>query len=215
MKKIAILILITISSLSCNKPDKKIDYANVLENCFTNTEIEILNEACTLFESQLSENYPNDSIGIKYKRFLKDIGSLNEPTDLIKNSPKTILTKLRNSSVFDKIWIKYSETYYEDNSHEIQVVTNLKNTENETEYNPKDFYITSPKGEYLECLIKNQKNKYINEYLMSLKEIGDISPHILAQGLANSMKDNDYNNKTVRLIIAMNLFYELELNITE
>ena len=215
MKKIALLILITISSLSCNKSATKIDYANVLENCFSNTEIEILNEACTVFETQLSENYPNNPIGIKYKQFLADIGSLKEPDTLIKNTPKTILTKLKNSSAFDKIWIKYSETYYEDDSYEIQEVTNLKNTGNETEYNIKDFYITSPKGAYLECLLKNQNNKYINQYLLSLKEIGDISPHILAKGLANSLGDTDYNDKTVRLIIAMNLFYELELNLME
>ena len=212
MKKVANLIFITISSLSCNKNDKNIDYANVLENCFSNTEIKILNEACTLFEYQLSENYPNDPMGIKYKQYLKNIGSLKEPSTLKKNTPKTILTKLKNSSVFDKIWIKYSESYYEDNSHEIQEKINLKNSENETEYNPKDFYIINPKGEYLKCLISNQENKYINEYLMSLKDIGEISPNILAQGLLNSMKDTDYNDKTVRLVIALNLFYELELN---
>jgi len=215
MKKIIILILITISSLSCNKPDKKIDYANILQTCFSNSEIEILNEVCTLFESQLTEHYPKETVGLKYKQFLKDIGSLNEPSALIKDTPKTVLTKLRNSSVFDKIWAKYSETYYEDDSHEIQVITNSENTENKTEYNPKDFYITNPKGEYLECLINNQKNEYVNEYLMSVKNIGDISPHILAQGLSNSMKDNDYDDKAVRLIIALNLFYELELNITD
>ena len=215
MKKIAFLILITISSLSCNKTEKMTDYANILDNCFSNNEIEILNEACTLFESKLTDYYPKETIGIKYKRFLKDIASLNEPSTLIKDIPKTTLTKLRNSSLFDKIWIKYSETYYEDDSHEIQVIANLENTENKTEYEPKDFYITNPKGEYLECLIKNQKNKYVNEYLMTLKDIGDISPHILAQGLSNTMKDTDYDDKTVRLIIALNLFYELEFNITD
>ncbi len=212
MKKIAILFLITMLSISCNKTDKKIDYANVLENCFSTTEIEILNEACALFESQLSENYPNEPMGIKYKQFLNDIGSINAPIALLKNTPKTIVTELKNSSAFDKIWIKYSDTYYEDDSHEIQVETNLKNTENETEFTPKDFYITNPKGAYLECLISNQKNNYVNEYLTSLKEIGDISPTILAQGLVSAMEDNDYNDKTVRLIIAINLFYELELN---
>jgi hypothetical protein len=215
MKKIVLILLVTITSLSCNKLDKKIDYANVLDNCFSNTEIEILNEACTQFEFQLSENYPNNPIGLKYKQFLKDIGSLNQPNDLIKSTPKTILTKLKNSSVFDKIWIKYSDSYYEDDSHEIQVITNSENTENKTEYNSKDFYITNPKGEYLECLLSNQENKYVNEYLNALKEIGNISSQILAQGLLDSMKDKDYDDKAVRLIIAMNLFYELQLNLTE
>ena len=212
MRKIAILFLIIMLSISCNKLDKKIDYANILENCFLTAEIELLNEACASFESQLSENYPNEPMGIKYKQFLNDIGSINAPIALLKNTPKTIVTKLKNSSAFDKIWIQYSETYYEDDSYEIQVETNLKNTENETEYTPKDFYITNPKGIYLDCLISNQKNKYINEYLTFLKEIGDISPTILAQGLANTMEDDDYNDKTVRLVIAINLFYELELN---
>ncbi|UMB61093.1 hypothetical protein MHL31_02560 [Lutibacter sp. A80] len=215
MKKIATLILITIVSISCNKPQNKIDYATILKSCFSNTEIEILNEACVVFEAQLSESYPNDAMGIKYKQFLNDIGTSNASSTLTKNTPKPFLTKLKNSSVFDKIWIKYSETYYEDGSFETQEQTNLNNSKNKNEYNPKDFYITNPKGAYLECLIKNQENKYVNEYLMTLRDIGAINPTILAKGLANSMKDNDYNDKTVRLIIAMNLFYELELNITE
>lgn len=213
MKKIAFLFLITISS--CNNPDNQIDYANILESCFSTSEIDILNEACAKFETQLSENYPKESMGLKYKRFLKDIGSLNEPADLIKDTPKTIVTKLRNSSLFDEIWIQYSEVYYEDDSYETQAITNNENTEKNRDYNPKDFYITNPKGAYLECLLIQQKNEHVNEYLMAVRDIGNISPQILALGLSNAMKDRDYDDKTVRLIIALNLFYELELNITD
>lgn len=215
MKKIAILLLIGISSLCCNKPAQNIDYANVLDSCFSKSEIDILNEACANFESQLSETYPNEALGMKYKNFLRDIGSLNEPVALINNAPKAMLSELKNSSVFDKIWIPYSEVYYEDDSYEVQVMTNNERSENDSDYNPKDFYITNPKGAYLECLIQNQKNKYVNEYLMAVRDIGDVSPHILALGLSNSMKDSDYDDKTVRLIIALNLFYELELIITD
>ncbi|WP_456424124.1 hypothetical protein [Lutibacter sp.] len=213
--KLLIMAMVVITLFSCNKADQKIDYANILENCFSNTEIEILNKACTLFESQLIKNYPKESIEIKYKRFLKDISSSHKPPALMKNIPNTFLTKLRNSTVFEEIWIKYSETYYEDDSFETQAKTNSENTENKTKYASKDFYIINPKGKYVECLIKNQKNKYINEYLLAIKNVGTINSNILAQGLLDSMKDNDYNNKTVRLVIAMNLFYELELNSTE
>lgn len=215
MKKIAIVILITISSVSCNNNSKKIDYGNILNNCFSENEIAILNEVCSLFEAKLTENYPKEPIAIKYKLYLKDISELNEPTGFIKNSSNTLLDKLKNSSVFDKIWIKYSAKYYEDDSYEIQVITNFKNTENDTEEIPKDFYITNPKGAYIECLLKNQKNIFIEEYLLAIKDIGEISPQILAQGLFESLTEADYDDKAVRLIIALNLFYEMELNISE
>ncbi|PCI02546.1 MAG: hypothetical protein COB81_05155 [Flavobacteriaceae bacterium] len=215
MKKIAILILITITSLSCNKTDKKIEYTNNLKNCFSENEIEILNEACTLFESKLNEHYPKESIGIKYKLYLKDISSLNEPIDLMRNSPNDFSVKLRNSSVFDKIWVKYSEIYYEDDSQEVQAITNSSHMENKTDYEPKDFYVINPKGAYFDCLINNQKNEYINEYLIAIRDILDISPNILASGFYESIPDKDYDDKTVRLIIAMNLYYEIQLMIND
>ena len=248
MKKIAILILISITSLSCKTEKKekefidspiyndtdvviidslsfikdktnpqtiKFDYANILENCFSITEIDILNEACALFESKLIEHYPKEPIGIAYKLYLKDISELNEPTGFIKNSPNNLLDTLRNSSVFDKIWAKYSTTYYEDDSYEIQAKTNLENTKNDTAKTPKDFYIINPKGAYVDCLLKNQKNIFIEEYLLAVRDIGEISPQILAQGLLESISDVDYDDKSVRLIIAINLFYELEFNISE
>lgn len=215
MKKIAILILISITSLSCNNNSKKIDYGNILKNCFLEQEIALLNEACSQFESKLIEHYPKEPIGIAYKLYLKDISELNEPIGFIKNPSNNLLGKLKKSSAFDKIWAKYSETYYEDDSYEIQAKTNMKNTENETEKTPKDFYITNPKGAYVDCLLKNQKNIFINEYLLAVKNIGEISPQILAQGLLNEMTDADYDDKTVRLIIAINLFYEQEFNISE
>ncbi|MEX1382505.1 hypothetical protein [Lutibacter sp.] len=215
MKKIAILILISITSLSCNNTNKKIDYGNILNNCFSENEIAILNETCTQFESNLSELYPKEPIGIKYKLYLKDISELNEPTGFVKNSPNNLLDKLKNSSVFDKIWTKYSAAYYEDDSYEIQAKTNLENTEIDTAEIPKDFYITNPKGAYVDCLLKNQKNIFIEEYLLAVRDIGEISPQILAQGLLESMTESDYDDKPVRLIIAINLFYEQEFNTSE
>jgi hypothetical protein len=209
MKKIALILLIAFTS--CSQTDKKIDYANSLENCLTKNDIQILNESCELFESKLNSIYPDEPLGMKYKLYLKDIGSLKNPID----SPNDFLIKLKKSDVFNKIWIKYSELYYEDDSEQIQILTNSDNNETESDYEPKDFYVLNPKGEYFDCLINNQKNKHINEYLVAIRDILDISPSILANGLFESMLDKDYDDKTVRLIIALHLYYEIQFMIND
>jgi hypothetical protein len=43
----------------------------------------------------------------------------------------------------------------------------------------------------------------------------DISPSILANGLFESMLDKDYDDKTVRLIIALHLYYEIQFMIND
>jgi len=203
MKKIVLILLITITSLSCNKSEKKIDYANILENCFPENDIEILNEACTLFESNLNEHYQNKPIGIEYKLYLKEFSSNDKQVDVIKKPTKQFLNKLKNSNMFNEIWTTFAETYYEDaRKHQQKSENNL--------------FVINPNGKYLKCLINNQKNKCLNEYLMTIKKFS-IEKYIMTQsiasaGLSKSMLDKDYDDKTVRLIIAMNFYYEFELN---
>jgi len=203
MKKIAILIFITITSLGCSQTDYKIDYAAILNSCFSENEIEILNEACTLFETNLMEHYESESKSNNYKLYLKEFKSHDKQVGEIKKPTKEILDKLKNSNVFNEIWTTFSETYYEDDRK-----NQPKSKDN--------LYVINPKGKYLKCLIDNQKNETINEFLMTIEKFSKekyiMTQTVLAKGLSESLKAEDYEDKAVRFIIALNFYYQLEFN---
>ena len=209
MKKI-LLLIISIIFLSCKSESQvQINYANLLNDCLTQNDIKILNKGCGLFEKELLKNYNNEKVGLSYKKFLNDFQTMQLPKEMFQNKETTeFLSDLKKSDLFNKIWEKYEENVYE----EIEIVTANENENIEPE---KDFYQINGDGEYLSCLMTNCENPNLMEFLESIKEIPDISPGILAGALTNELNEKEFDKGIMRLIIAIDFFYELKLNLSE
>ena len=217
MKKILILTILFITMISCSEnQNDKVDYANELTGCLSINDIRIINEACKLFEEKLKKEYREGNLTLKYKNYLKDINTLNVSENFInKNTPNQFIDKFKLSDTFKKIWLKNSESYDKEETQEIAIEVVGEDNNQIENYEEIDYYRVNPNGEYLNCLLKTNQNKYISEYLKNLKEFWDVSPHILAGGLCNTMTEKEFGNKILRLIIAINFYYELKMLIDE
>ena len=210
MKKLTLLI-ITIIFFSCKtEGQEKIKYADFFGNCLNKREINLLNKGCEIFEKELLKNYENEKVGNSYKEFLEGFQTMRIPREMFKNNQTSeFLIELEKSSLYNKIWKKYEE----ENEEEIIVITApIENQEKETE---KYFYQINENGIYFNCLIEKSENENIKDYLKSIKETPDISPGILASVLANKLNEKELDTGILRLIIAVNFYYELKINLSE
>jgi len=210
MKKLTLLI-ITIIFFNCKtESQEKINYADFLGNCLNKREINLLNKGCEIFEKELLKNYENEKVGNSYKEFLEGFQTMRIPREMFKNNQTSeFLIELEKSSLYNKIWKKYEE----ENEEEIIIITApIENQEKETE---KYFYQINENGIYFNCLIEKSENENIKDYLKSIKETPDISPGILASVLANKLNEKELDTGILRLIIAVNFYYELKINLSE
>jgi len=208
MKKTFILIIILISSISC-KDKLSIDYANDLSTCMNSNDIELLNEACQIFEENLKERYNGIEIGEAYIQFLKDLEFADVPTPFfLSHKSKQILQKIKDSKTFEKIWIKQSLLEKSDN---IEIIEFASAESKEEYWNDMDFYCTNPNGEYLDCLIKNNKNESVIDFLDIITTEPGLSPIITSKSILDNLKNNEYNNGLIRLMITTCFYYEIGL----
>ena len=210
MKKLTLLI-ITIIFFNCKtESQEKINYADFLGNCLNKREINLLNKSCEIFEKELLKNYENGKIGNSYKEFLEGFQTMRIPRKMFQNNQTSeFLIELEKSSLYNKIWKKYEE----ENEEEIIVITApIENQEKETE---KDFYQINENGIYFNCLIEKSENENVKDYLKAIKETPDISPGILASVLTNKLNEKEFDTGILRLIIAVNFYYELKINLSE
>ncbi|ANW96077.1 hypothetical protein AXE80_07205 [Wenyingzhuangia fucanilytica] len=206
MKKLLSLIILTIFFSFKSQCQEKINYANLLEKCFTQNEIKLLNNGCEIFENEILKIYTNENIGISYKEFLEDIQTMQIPLEVFENKKTTeYMNNLKKSELFNKIW----EIYKREINTEIVVISNDDN-----ESKPEEEYFQIKRdGKYLNCLIENYENQNLKELLKAIKEVPDINPAILAIALTNEFKEEEFNSNIMRLIIAIDFYYELKLNL--
>jgi hypothetical protein len=209
MKKLTLLI-ISIIFFSC-KPEsqERINYANFFENCLTKKEINLLNKGCKLFEKELFKNYESEKISNNYKNFLEDIQTMRIQRKIFENKETTeFLKNLKKSGLYKKIWRKYKE----EDEEVIIITAPMENQEKEAE---KDFYQINENGIYFNCLIEQSENENIKAYLKIIKETPNVSPGILASVITNKLNEKEFDTGILRLIIAVNFYYELKINLFE
>jgi len=207
MKK-TFIIIILISSFSC-KDKLSIDYANDLSTCMNSNDIELLNEACRVFEENLNERYNGIEIGKAYTQFLKDLEFTDVPPQFfLSHKSKQILQKIKDSKTFEKIWIKQSLLEKSDN---IEIIEFASAESKEDYWNDMDFYCTNPKGEFLDCLIKNNKNESIIDFLSIITTEPGLSPVITSKSIVDNLQSNEYDNGLIRLMITTCFYYEIGL----
>jgi len=209
MKKLTLLI-ISIIIFSCNsQSQEKTNYADSLGNCLNEKEISLLNRGCDLFEKELLRNYDNENVGSSYKKFLEGFQTMQIPREIFENKETTeFLRSLKKSDLFQKIWKKY-----EDENDEIIAIS--KPTEKEVIKKEKDYFQINEKGIYFNCLEEKSKNLKLKNFLKNLKDTPEISPGISASVLTNQLNEKEFDSGIVRLIIAINFYYELKINLSE
>jgi len=214
MKKLTLLIIAIIFFSCKTESQEKINYADFLGDCLNKREISLLNKSCEVFEKELLKNYKNGKIGNYYKEFLEGFQTMRIPRKMFQNNQTSeLLVELEKSSLYNKIWKKYEEENDEENDEEIIIITApIENQEKETE---KDFYQINENGIYFNCLIEKSENENVKDYLKTIKETPDISPGILASVLLNKLNKKVFNTGILRLIIAVNFYYELKINLPE
>ena len=209
MKKL-ILLIISIIFFSCKtESQEKINYANFFKSCLNKKEISLSNKGCELFEKELLKNYDSAKISNSYKDFLEGFQTMRIPRKIFANTETTeFLNSLKKSGLFNKIWKKN-----EDKNDEINIITApIENEEIKTE---KDFFQINENGIYFNCLMDKYQNPNLKKFLKTIKETPDISPGISAHVLTLELNEKEFDSGIVRLIIAINFYYELKINLTE
>lgn len=215
MKKILPLI-ITMLLISCKSESQElIDYGNIINDCLTQKEIKLLNKGCALFEKELLNCYDENNLIESYKAFLEGVQSINFPPEMFnKNSETTdFLNNLKEQDLFSEIWEKYDDNSMsvDDEIVVIEIETNIiRNEEPEM-----DFFKIKSDGKYLNCLIKNCHSLKLKEILESVKEFPDLSPGVFAEALINEIDNNKLNSEGLRLIVAINFYYEFKLHLSD
>lgn len=200
------ILAIVFAATSCGFPSHA-QYAESLKKCLTKEDISLLNEACLTFETKLKKYYGGQEYGEAYRAFLYDIQTMNLPPDFfVTADSKEMMERMKNSKTFDKIWIKLSLV----DTYDIVEIVPADSQEGKSEYE-FDPYFTNPNGEYLGCLMKQNINRTINEYLEAIKSMPGISPGLTARLLQESLTDEDFDNGLTRLVIAIGFYYEMGL----
>lgn len=206
-----LILAFLLSTIGCSSRTL-VDYADNLKGCLTQEDISLLNEAAQTFETGLKNKYKGKNIGQSYKSFLQDIQTMNiPPSFFLSKDSKDILARIKKSKTFVEIWVPLSSVESYDDIDEILTIDGLQ-TKSEDEF---DLYYTNPNGKYLNCLIKQNKNKIINEYLEAIKTVPGLSLGLTAGMLKENLTDKDFDNGLTRLIIAINFYYEMGLMFDE
>ncbi|MBN3583462.1 hypothetical protein JYB64_13770 [Algoriphagus aestuarii] len=210
IRALIFVFLLLTTTTSCSS-QTLVDYADNLKDCMSKEDISLLNEAAQTFETELKNKYKGKNLGQSYKSFLQDIKMMNiPPSFFLSKDSKEILARIKKSKTFDEIWVPLSSVESYD---DIEIITiDEPQTKSDDEFEP---YSTNPEGKYLNCLIKQNKNNIINEYLEAIKAVPGLSPGLVAGMLEENLTDKDLENSLTRLIIAINLYYEMVLMFEE
>lgn len=210
MKIRTLILAVLLSTTGCSS-QTLVNYADNLNDCLTKEDISLLNEAAQTFETELKNKYKGKNIGHSYKSFLQDIQMMNiPPSFFLSKDSKGILARIKKSKTFGEIWIPLSSVESYDDIEII--IIDEPQTKSEDEFDP---YCTNPDGKYLLCLTKQNKNKTINAYFEAIKTEPGLSPGLTAGMLRENLTDKDFDIGLIRLIIAINFYYEMGLMFEE
>lgn len=155
----------------------------------------------THLESELFDVYQGHGAEA-YKMFLTAVSSLNEPDGMILNQRFLEISQLyRDSPLFSSMKVKASSLEGDDFLVEIPPVEG----EEPRVYDP---LVMNPDAPYAKCLMA--ESDLITEILEMTHGL-DISPTLTATVLLNHLKDSDYENPLIKVVIATHVYYEIGL----
>lgn len=212
------IISITVVSgllLGCQS-QPPIKYADSFSGCLTEKDIALLNDLAGKFERHIVLTYGKD-VNKAYKRFLQDVGSMSLPKDFFEYSTfGADLTRLKGSDFYTKTWVRASTI--PSVMEEEMIPIPLMDFEGENQAEEMEVYdpmVFSPEGVYLHCIQASNQNAVIIEYLDIVRSGIDISPHIMAKVLSENLSAKEYENGSIRLMIAINFHYQIGLMLLE
>lgn len=195
--------------LSCQVQESA-NYADLLEDCLEDEDIQLLNSLTSRFEKHIKSTY-GSNINEAYIKYLRDVATFNLPSNFFNYSTfKSDVNELRSSHFFRTQMVRQSSIEVEGELTEIPPADGDEYVEEEFE--PMTF---KPDGEYLKCLVRSNKIEALNDYFEILTNGIDISPSLLAEILSDKLALDEVENPLTRLIIAINFHYELSLVLTE
>ena len=194
--KLIFIIFLILTILSCSN-SKKPNYASDLENCLTENDIILINNAVSSFEKKILKKYKNQTIGNAYLSYLKDLNEQNIDSDFVLSiETKNILDDLKKEGTYAKIWSELEIILHERGR-------NLEGTK------VIDIYTLNPNGIFLNCLIEKTKNELILEHLLEKKEIPETSYGFAVRDFSERLTENDFEENLNRMTIAIVYYYEL------
>ena len=207
IKKILLLIL-TINLLSCQSQTDE-NYADKLKNCLSDKDVDLLNNATSLFEKKLSEHYGGSDNNENFINYLTELSSMQAGRKFtaefyLNSNSIQIVNEMEKTGTFNKIWSEFIE---DENQEEIPIVVAPGYEEPEKE--KLELYILNSNGLYLECINKVSENKGIKDVLNSQSEYGDISPSIIAGAIKNAVTKTDFDNGLNKVIVAIGFYYNI------
>lgn len=207
MNKILLLFSFAIS-LSCTN-QKETNYADKLDDCLTENDIKVLNEATLIFEKKLEEHYNQKNENKNFKSYIEDLGSIPpnydfSPDFYANDETVEIIKKMKENRTFQKIWRKFEE----NNSEEEIAIISLSD-EMVEEQEELISYVLNSEGDYLKCLNSNYTNEAIKEVLNAQTKYGEIAPSIIAGAMNTKLKEEDFENEMNKVVVAFALYYNM------
>ena len=235
MKKLYFIssVLLVLITITC-QAQSPTNNDNPLNKCLNSGEITQLNQLVDHFEEYILARY-DTNLTQAYKQYLDeltrlhlDTPSLYTPTgafngdgykeyisaigELFKDPQfKQDVQIIEKSTVFKSIWIHSSsfnenknDTTYVDENGEVQ-------RDEQIGFDPMMIY---PDGAYIKCMVSLNKDDRIAHYLDAIVNNDEDSIKNIGLELPNQLTVRDLENKLIRLIVVVHLYYDFGMQWT-
>lgn len=209
MQRIALIILtITLIVSSCEKSSNA-NYSSSLSGCLSYEDQGIIDLLCSDFEMLISNEYQKP-INLAYTQFLEDLSELKLDGEFYFNDRTTAsLKKFRKSNLYTSNWVK------KDPIIDSSIPIPPSEGDNQELKFKKTLMYLDYNGEFMSCFKSKNQNSIVNNFLKVIEMEYDLSPHIQAKYLKNSLRHEDLEDSFLRMYIAINLYYETSLSLLD
>ncbi|MCT8341257.1 hypothetical protein MG296_14415 [Flavobacteriaceae bacterium TK19130] len=208
MTRTILLLILIINFYSCQSQTDK-NYADDLNGCLLDTDIELLNRATLHFEKLLAEHYENSKHNENFYSYLTTISSIQTKRSLkadffLESKSIRILEEMEKAGTFDKIWTEFIE-----NESEEETVIALQPGYEEPEKEKLELFVLNPNGMYIQCINQSPIRKEVKDVLNSQSEYGDVAPSIIAGALRDAITESDLEKGLNKVIISIGFYYNI------
>lgn len=200
MKYLSVLL---IALFACGSSGK--DFTGELKNCVAAGDLEALNQSCVIFEEVLAAQYPAEEIESAYLHFVRDYAAMElHPIFFIQQSALDQLAELKSSGTFFRIWYSYAEAQKEMMEGEQIVVFGGSSAPPEMNY-----FVINPNSDFMACVSEHNKNENLVPFVEFFRGTPGAAASWAANDLQKNLAEDDLENGTVRLMIAVCLYYNM------
>ena len=195
--------------MQCNtsKKPNSLGLANVLYDCLSSEDVDMLNEGITVFENHLNKVYGDDqeSEFEVYKKYLNNLSTMSFDRSFFQYKESIdYLIRLKKAKTFKLLYKLYEEPKYDAN--EIDVPITSRGGSPKKEELPV-FFVINEEDSFSSCLRKKSTVKDVKDYFEALKESPDLAPTIKAGAFLELFKTLNKDFEIVKLSIAFDLYY--------